>query len=117
MSENTNSSEYHPSTSINENMLDNNYSNMKNSNIKNLNDNPSKTIIITKHLSEPCPVYYVDYFKSVNIICKDPSHICDKGTTEDKIDKRSIDEARTQSNEDSSKLIRIILKREVMMLG
>lgn len=81
MSPNTNSSEKNPSTSINGEPSDNNYSIESHSNIKDQdskNDEITKTITVTKHLCDPCPILYVDYFKSVRILCKDPSHSYDK---------------------------------------
>ena len=34
----------------------------------------SKVVVITKHLSIPCPRLYTDIFKTILIVCKDPSH-------------------------------------------
>ena len=35
-------------------------------------------IVVTKHLCIPCPRLYTDIFKTILIICKDPSHKDDK---------------------------------------
>jgi hypothetical protein len=37
-------------------------------------DPKSITVTITKHLCNPCPGFYSDIFRSIKIVCEDPSH-------------------------------------------
>lgn len=75
MSANINPSDNELSTSINKTILDNKYLITKHQNSEVLNGNLARNIVITEHLVESCPTYYVVYFKSVRIICKNPTHL------------------------------------------
>lgn len=78
-------------TNINTTAIDNNCSNDKDIGTdlsKNHFDSVSKVIIVTKHLSIPCPRLYADIFDTVLIICKDPSHKQDEFAEDNKVDEK-----------------------------
>jgi hypothetical protein len=69
------------SANININDLNNNYSKDElniDEYLKNLSISKSKIVIVTKHLCIPCPQMYTDIFKTILLVCKDPSHIQDE---------------------------------------
>jgi hypothetical protein len=48
--------------------------------IKDIVDSHADNVDSTEHLCVPCPRLYTDIFKTILIVCKDPSHKDDKYT-------------------------------------
>ena len=40
----------------------------------NCDQSRKRIVIVTRHLTKPCPRLYTDIFETVTIVCQDPEH-------------------------------------------
>lgn len=79
-------------TSLNNDNMNNNCCSIDalnvNETMETLIDNHSEIVVITKHLCSPCPRMYTDIFKTILIVCKDPSHQHDDYLDDNKLNNK-----------------------------
>ncbi len=80
------------STYINNDNSDNNFCSNNEFDVneykKNIIEHRPEIVIVTKHLCIPCPRLYSDIFKTILIVCKDPSHKYDKNAGDSKLNEK-----------------------------